>query len=747
MALTKPTNTPLHTVLARLRGVKRTRSGYQALCPAHDDKRQSLSISEETPGGKVLVFCHRGCDFESVVRALGLEAKDLFPATVSGNGQMSQITATYDYADAEGHLLFQVCRFAPKSFRQRRPDGFGGWVWNTKGVEPVLYRLPEVLRAAASGDTIYVCEGEKDVEALRDLGLTATTNPRGAGKWRLQFVDSLKGARVVILPDNDEPGRQHAQAVAASLLGKARSIKILELPGLPPKGDVSDWLAAGGTRQELERLVSGAAEGSTAGATSVSLETVGGHRFSDTGLAERLARDLEGRARYCSIWKQWLVWEDKRWARDTTFLVERLAKQTALDLYNEAADTHDDREREEILRLAKRATSAAGRDAMLSLARSEPSMPILPDALDAYPWLLNTQSGTLDLKSGTLREHKPSDLITKICNAAYDTSAQAPVWLSFLDRAMQGDAELISYLQRVSGYALTGDTSEHCFFFLHGSGRNGKSTFINALQYVLGDYSTTARPETFLEQKAPGQSNDIAALKGARLVATVEVSEGRRLAEGLVKQLVGGDRIAARFLYSEFFQFTPEFKLFMAANSKPLIRGTDTAIWERIHLIPFEAYIPPEERDKRLGEKLRGEADGILRWMVQGCLDWQRIGLAPPHKVRAATAEYRSEMDVLASFVEECCVLVDESVSRVIGTRPKVRVSDFYKAYHRWCEENAERPLSKNAVSRRLADRGIQSVKGTGGVRYWLGIGLRASVDDELSGAFGGKVAHSGHFP
>ncbi len=248
-------NQALSNVLSRLKGVKRCGNGYKAYCPAHDDQKQSLHVSEGKDG-RVLIHCHAGCSVNNICQALGIEVKDLFPQKpeVYAGGK-SPVVATYDYRDANGKLLFQVCRTADKRFFQRRPDGKGGWINGLGDVKPVLYRLPEVLQAVKQGETIFIPEGEKDVDNLARLGLAATTSPMGAGKWRKDYSDWLKGANVVILPDNDEPGKKHAQQVAKSLYGKAASVKVLELPDLPEKGDISDWLAAGGTKEELLKLV------------------------------------------------------------------------------------------------------------------------------------------------------------------------------------------------------------------------------------------------------------------------------------------------------------------------------------------------------------------------------------------------------------------------------------------------------------------------------------------------------------
>ena len=282
--------------------------------------------------------------------------------------------------------------------------------------------------------------------------------------------------------------------------------------------------------------------------------------------------------------------------------------------------------------------------------------------------------------------------------------------------ASAGTADLIAYLQRLVGYTLTGLTGEQMMAIPYGSGANGKSTLLETIAGLLGDYAQQTPSETLVATKNRGIPNDLARLRGARFVSAVETGEGNRLAESLVKQMTGGDRIAARFLYQEVFEFTPAFKLFLATNHKPVIRGTDAAIWRRIHLIPFDVTIPEAERDPNLKAKLAAEASGILNWALEGCRTWQREGLQPPTEVRAATAEYRGEMDVLAAFLEDQCV-------EQAGA--KVQSSKLYAAYKTWCDENGEYAVSNKAFSLRLRERGVENMRKSSGM-HWLGLGLLA---------------------
>jgi putative DNA primase/helicase len=437
-------------------------------------------------------------------------------------------------------------------------------------------------------------------------------------------------------------------------------------------------------------------------------------RRTDLGNAERLVARHGEDLRFCYPWGKWLVWDGRRWHLDASGEVVRRATETVGSIYGEAAQANGE-QRTALARWGLRSEARARIRDMIHLARSREGIHLSPDELDADPWLLTVYNGTLNLRTGELLPHDRAHLITRLAPVTFDPQAQAPTWTAFLERIMAGNGALIAFLQRVVGYSLAGDNSEQVLFILHGRGANGKSTFLEALGHLLGDYAQKTPAETLVRQRSSRVPNDLARLSGARLVSTVEVEEGQRLAESLVKQLTGGDRIAARFLYGEYFEFLPRFKLFLATNHKPQIRGTDPAIWRRIRLVPFDVSIPEAEQDRKLGHKLRAELPGILAWALEGCLTWRCHGLGTPPEVRQATEGYRGEMDPLAGFFEECCV-----------ERPAAQttVKALYEAYTRWCEANGERPLSKRALGSRLRERGCEQRKGAKGARYWQGIGL-----------------------
>jgi len=435
------------------------------------------------------------------------------------------------------------------------------------------------------------------------------------------------------------------------------------------------------------------------------------YHLTDMGNAERFVDQHGYKVRYCYEWGTWLVFDGCRWVRDVGGgRVRKLAKTTVRSIYREAADTPDDATRKAIAKYASTSEAASKIDAMLKLAECE--VPITPDKLDSDPYLLNVLNGTVDLRSGDLREHRQEDYLTKLAPVEFDPAATAPVFMAFLER-VQPNAGIRRFLQRAAGYGATGDVSEECLFINHGVGMNGKTTFQEALAAALGDYAMRAPTEMLMTKRSGGVPNDIARLKGSRFVTASETEEGRRLAESLVKDLTGSDTLTARFMRAEFFDFKPSHKLFLSTNHKPEIRGTDLAIWRRIRLIPWAVKIPAAEQDKKLAEKILAELPGVLNWLAAGCLAWHDQGLNAPEEVRAATKEYRSEMDTLARFIEECCV---------VGEDEEIQSSILYRAYKSWCDETGEEKQSQVWFSKRLAERGFERRKE--GLVFWFGIGL-----------------------
>lgn len=442
---------------------------------------------------------------------------------------------------------------------------------------------------------------------------------------------------------------------------------------------------------------------------------------TDLGNAERLVKRHGHEIRYSHQWGAWLVWEGRRWAKDETGEMSRRAKETVRHIYVEASETDDNDERAMLASWAKNSESVTRIDAMLKAARSEPGMPMLTSDMDVDPFLLNVLNGTVDLRTGQLRPHDPQDNITKLAPVEYDPSAECPIFLAFLED-VQPSLTVREFLQRIAGYGATGDTTEQCLFFLHGGGANGKSTWLMVMQDLLGDYAREAAPELLTIRGGDRHPTELADLFGARFVTSSEVDEGKRLAEALVKKMTGGESMKARPLYRDFFEWNPTHKLFLAANHRPVIRGNDHGIWRRIHLIPFEVTIPPDRRDPKLGAKLAKERPGILRWLIEGCLAWQRDGLRVPDAVHAATERYRVDQDVLAGFLGDHCVIDGQAT---------VQTTPLFKAYVTWAEESGEKPMTMQAFGRRLTERGFVGDREKTGQRARIWRGLRFSQPGE----------------
>jgi putative DNA primase/helicase len=440
------------------------------------------------------------------------------------------------------------------------------------------------------------------------------------------------------------------------------------------------------------------------------------HKLTDYGNAQRFVDRHGDRVRYCHPWKHWIIWNGTHWEEDMTGEVMRSAKETARHIFHEAANEQDIDRRKALSKHAIKSEAAFSMKSLLLLAQSEPGIPIIPDQLDANHWLLNTVNGTVDLKTGQQHPHRKEDLLSKIVPVVYDSKAQCPLWESFLNRIMEGNQNLIKFLQKVVGYALTGSTREQCLFFLYGTGSNGKSVFLNTIKGMLGSYAMQIEAKSLMVKNSDSVNNDIARIKGARFVAANEGEDNQRLAEGFIKTLTGSDPVTARFLHAEYFTFVPTCKIFFSSNHKPRIKGIDEGIWRRIRMIPFHVTIPEEERDMQLPEKLREEWPGILRWAVEGCLLWQQEGLGIPEEVRMANDTYRSEMDVIASFIEDCCL---------VNPLAKVQATQLYKIYQVWCEENGEFPLSQRILGIRLRERGFKAKKSTGNRTFYFGLGVR----------------------
>jgi putative DNA primase/helicase len=438
-------------------------------------------------------------------------------------------------------------------------------------------------------------------------------------------------------------------------------------------------------------------------------------QFTDTTNAYRLLTEHGKDIRYNALWKKWVVWNGTRWELDDGYLIHDRGLKMIRGIYEELLKTSDIRDRLEIEKHGMQSESARRRKALIEVASWIPELNLKTDDLDKDPWLFNVKNGTIDLRTGEMREHRQEDFITRIADVEYDGNADCPAWKQFIMEIMDYNAEIIHFIQNAAGWAITGDTSEQTMFILFGTGANGKSTFLNTIMNLLGDYAIATPTETFMRKSGEQITNDIARLRGTRFVTTTEAEHGKRLSEPLIKQITGNDRMTARFLYGEFFNFTPTFKIFMATNHKPVIKGTDHGIWRRIKLIPFVTRIEEEKQDKHLEKKLMREGPGILNWLVEGARRWCGEGLKTPNIIIRATDEYRSEMDVIGNFIKEHC-----------DQKPgvKIKARELFKCYQEWCDDHNEHAVSERFLGLRLKEMGLDQKRMNDG-RYWQGIQIK----------------------
>ena len=442
-------------------------------------------------------------------------------------------------------------------------------------------------------------------------------------------------------------------------------------------------------------------------------------RLTDTWNGRRLVQENQEDILWCEVFRQWFVYDGTRYVKDETREVERRAEATVKGLYQHASSLPDKQERQ---KMAEWAMRCENRNRLVNMVESAKRMvPVHPNELDTDPMLFNVLNGTIKLDSQTLSPHRKEDRLTKRANVTYDPHASCPQWITFLGQIFAGDQELISFVQRLFGYCLIGKVTEQVIVILYGTGANGKSTLLRLIRALTGDYSYHCRPEVFVAKRNDSQGFELVPLAGARVVTASETTSGRRLDEALIKEMTGGEPINCAPKYGDFFTYQPVFKPLLATNHKPEIRGVDEGIWRRIMLLPFAVTIPKQKRDEKLPGKLEQELSGILNWALAGLSAFLTQGLDPPEAVQAATAIYRTDQDVLGSWIDDNCD---------IGPEVSDEYSVLYRDYVSWCEKNKEEVVSKARFSSSLDERGCVSHRGTKGKRLRLGIARKLGIGD-----------------
>lgn len=450
--------------------------------------------------------------------------------------------------------------------------------------------------------------------------------------------------------------------------------------------------------------------------------------YDDTGNADRFTDIFKDKVLYSYTNKGWYIYDGKRWLFDTLGRIndyfeqsiEVLKKQGVVTnipmLENETSEDYQKRLKAIRNAYEKHLTySRSNRGTVAGVKQSMHKNSVDISEFDGNDMLINLENSVYDMVSGINIPHDATLKFTKKANVSYDESKKCPRWEQFLREIFNDDKDLIKWIQKALGYSLTGKTSEQVMFILNGNGRNGKSVFLDVVSHIFGDYRTNIQPDSLMVKNSQGANSDIARLKGARFVTTVESNDGMRFNEGLVKQLTGGDTVTARFLHANEFEFTPKFKVWMATNHRPIIRGTDKGIWRRIRLIPFEREFTEEEVDLDLTSKLLAESDGILQWMLKGLEMWQKERLGMCEKILMANKEYRQEMDVVSTFIEEC---VNNSLGK------EVKAAELYQHYRNYCSQNGFFVLTSTKFGRELDNKGyIKLRKRTG--QFYQDISIR----------------------
>ena len=714
--------------LSRLDGVKGGHGQWTAKCPAHDDRQASLSVSVGE-GGRGLLKCHAGCSTEDICTALGLTLKDLF--SEDGPKERPQIVATYPYRNGG-----QKLRYSDKHFVWRRPDGQGGWIWNRKGLKRQLF-----VAGKLSG-LVCLAEGEKDCINLNRLGYNAASGEDGAGpgKWREAYTAELAGLPVVIFQDNDDVGRAYAQEVAAALHGVAASVR------------VSDFIAQFGdenARDYITQLVQSTPEW----IPDVDIRPAD---YSDAANADVFAAVHTNDLIYTDA-LGWLWWNGKRWERDEhkpmswamelsgEMLKEASAEHRAALLtqaeakarYAESGSDEDGKAKEQAdvevrkaeayLKHAKASRNAMRLKNMLDLAK--PALVVKADTLDANPLDLNTPVGIIDLTTGRLRPHDPKAYCSQI-TAVSPGTAGAEQWISFLDTITQHDGSIQGFLQLVAGMALFGAVYYEGVVIAYGGGRNGKSTFFNALGATVGDYAGSIAVKLLTTDKN-NQGASLATLRGKRLVITGELEEHQRLSVAMLKQLASTDRLVIEEKYHQPETVTPSHSLVLFTNHLPRVGSVDNGTWRRLTVVPFNATIPPSESVANYGDVLAKEAGpAILAWAIQGAVNFARNGykLDIPEAVEEITDAYRAREDWLSNFINERCIKEPNA---------RVRTGELYSAYREWAESVGDYVRRGNDFTAEMETMGYHYTASKG-YKYWRG--LRVDVAETYRSRYAATV-------
>jgi putative DNA primase/helicase len=769
--------TPIELVLSKLDKVQHRRDGIWACCPAHADRTPSMKVWESDDGACCVKCFSMNCTTEQIMHAIGLTAKDRFPPKEERKKPVRRSKPKTDlgrelrshwYTDLEGNKVHVAIKFEG-GWRQKRLEG-KKLVWGLEGIRTYLFRVPELVDAVRAGKEIWVAEGEKDADRINleaqntDAELFATTNPMGAQNWKQDYTDWIRGCNVVLVRDPDQAGFKRCKHLFTELTAAGCKVRAVQAKD-PRKDEAGAWivkdafdhLEAGHTLDEFQTvdpaekwkeaeqepsgtlelaIVEGGAggDGGDGPPAPRSPTHSGGTWYPQTehGNCRRLLDKFGQDVRWVPKFGAWLVWDGNRWVQDETEgapLQER-AVQVIRDLEARLKDLEaGSGAHKNLLKFISMSASKRGIDAMINLAKREPGIAISPDILDANDWVVGAPNGVIDLTTGTLRKGRRDDFITQQLGVAFDPDAKCPQFREFLNSALQGDQELYSYTWRAMGYTLTGSIKAECFFFAHGPGGGGKGTVFRMLKSVMGTYSKSLRAASLQAKNVDAIPQDIAKLKGARIVMVHETAENKRFDENLIKELTGGNEVTARFMRENEFEYLPKFKLWIAGNHKPDIISFDRSWRRRLRLLPFEHIVPDAQVDEELKERLAAqEAAGVLAQMVRYCVKWQAEGMKEAKAMKDALEQYQEESDSVMRFLDECCEV--DKFNDDISTP----ANDLFMAYSKWAKQLGLWCGSAVWFGKDLRLKGFERARSAKGKKY---VGIWLVPDQESLGGKG----------
>jgi putative DNA primase/helicase len=739
-------------------------TGWTFKCPAHEDHKPSAHLSEGDDG-RALLYCFKRCTHAEIATRLGLAVADLSDAASTSRPQTrarkerkrvdsipsscngAPAIARYEYSVDDGagkaiKVRYQKQGSSDKTFLVYEVDPAGGFWVGLGGRKLDVYAPVHMPPLGDRGDYLVILsEGEKAADACaRHLegyaelagryiaaGTHGATSFRGADGARL--VRELEGFKdLIVVVDRDQDGERWAEDFRRHAEARLAKLRFVQSAVTTPKADLADHLAAG---RSIEQLVPFGAATSTDPPGAARPARAPAYVQSDAGNADRFVDEHAGNVLHVPG-IGWYVWTGAHWREDDSEMVTQLACRTMRRQFDEAIASTDQHRSKRIAFALKSENSQRIRGA-LELARSHPKIVIPVAKLDADPWALNVANGTLDLRTARLRPHRREDLLTHFVDVPYDPKATARRWRSFIEEVLRvevagrfdeaASAELRTYVQRVAGYCLTGSIQEQCVFLLYGGGSNGKSAWLTVFMALVGGLAKVIDIRALLfnrndNRSAAGPSDHLARLRGARIVKAQEVEAGRRFDEAQLKDLTGGESITARSMYKAGVDFTPTFKIVIAANHRPHVHGTDHGIWRRMRCIPFTVDIPDEKQDKTLAETIIAtELPGVLAWAVEGCKQWRANGLGSALAVEIETLQYRETEDIVGQFLEERCTLSAD------GWTP---TGMLHAAYAEWAKQTGHVELTARALSERLGGRPGIASKRAPGARGWAGISLVA---------------------